>query len=232
MSFELAINLFIQYGYWIIFTGILLDNAGLPLPGELLLLTFGALAQTGHVDLGLGVLVAWVAAMSGDNIGYWLGRRGGQRLLQAYCRVTLGSSKCLEKAVAFYDVRGPLAVVVGRFVPGVRAFLTPLAGAARMPYAHFLLFDGIGALAWAGAFILAGYAVGWQVEAVSEGYRTASLAFIGIIGASLAGYLLLKLYPRRRHSPRFRRERSAERVGDAPERPRTPDTGAGGSFHD
>ena len=58
MSVELLLSLFVQYGYWIVFFGILLDNAGLPLPGELLLLTFGALARTGHVDLGIGILVA------------------------------------------------------------------------------------------------------------------------------------------------------------------------------
>jgi membrane protein DedA with SNARE-associated domain len=96
MNFESVLSLFIQYGYWIVFAGILLDNAGLPLPGELLLLTFGALARTGHVDPVLGMVVAVVAAMSGDSVGYWLGRLGGEHLLQTYCRLTLGSGKCLQ----------------------------------------------------------------------------------------------------------------------------------------
>lgn len=214
MTFELLISLFIQYGYWIVFAGILLDNAGLPLPGELLLLTFGALARTGHVDLGLGILVAWGAAMSGDSVGYWLGRLGGERLLHAYCRVTLGSGKCLQKAVAFYHLRGRAAVVGGRFVVGVRAFLFPLAGSARMPYAQFLLFDSIGALVWAGLFVLAGYGVGWQVEGVSEGYRTASTALAGILGVGFVGYLLMKLL-RRRHGTASIRERMVARVQKA-----------------
>ncbi len=215
MTFELLISLFIQYGYWIVFAGILLDNAGLPLPGELLLLAFGALARTGHVDLELGILVAWAAAMSGDSVGYWLGRLGGERLLQTYCRVTLGSGKCLQKAVAFYHLRGRLAVVVGRFVVGVRAFLFPLAGSARMPYAQFLLFDSVGALVWAGLFVLAGYGVGWQVEGISEGYRTASLTLAGILGTGFAGYLLIKFYRRQRHGPASVRERMVSRVRKA-----------------
>lgn len=111
------------YGYWIIFAGSLLDNAWFPLPGELLLLSFGVLARTGHVSLELSILLASAAAVSGDNIGYWLGRRRGQRLPRAYCRLTLGSGKCVAKAVAFYPLRGSVAVVFGRFVMGLRASL-------------------------------------------------------------------------------------------------------------
>jgi len=215
MTFHLLLSLFIQYGYWIVFAGILLDNAGLPLPGELLLLTFGALARTGHVHLGLGILVAWGAAMIGDSVGYWLGRLGGERLLHTYCRVTLGSGKCIQKAVAFYHLRGRVAVVFGRFVVGVRAFLFPLAGSARMPYAQFLLFDGAGALVWASLFVLTGYGVGWQVEGVSEGYQAASTALAWILGAGFAGYLLIKLWRRLRHGPGSIRERMVARVRKA-----------------
>lgn len=212
MTLELLAGLFIQYGYWIIFIGILLDNAGLPIPGELLLLTFGALARTGHVDPGFGVLVAGLAAMGGDNAGYWLGRLGGERLVHTYCRLTLGSGTCIQKAVAFYQLRGRAAVVAGRFAVGVRAFLSPLAGSVRMPYPQFFLFDGLGALIWASLFVLAGYSVGWQVEGISEGYRTASKALAGILGAGFAGYLLLKLYRRRLHGPAFLRDRMVARA--------------------
>lgn len=212
MSFELLVSLFIQYGYWIVFVGILLDNAGLPLPGELLLLSFGALARTEHVDLGLGILIATAAAISGDSAAYWLGRLGGERLLHTYCRATLGSGKCVQKAVAFYYSRGKTTVVFGRFVMGVRAFLFPLAGSARMPYAQFLLFDSVGALLWAGLFILAGYSVGWQVH---DRYRTASMMVAGLLGASFAGYFLTKLYRRWRHGPAFLRQRMITRVGKA-----------------
>lgn len=196
MSLELFLDLFVQYGYWIIFAGILLDNAGLPLPGELLLLTFGALARNGQMDLGGGIVLAAAAAMAGDSLGYWLGRLGGDRLLQGYCRVTLGSGKCLQKAVAFYKLRGAMTVVFGRFVMGVRAFLFPLAGSARMPYTKFLLFDSIGALAWVSAFTLAGYSLGWQVGPLKERYGAASAVLAVAVGTSAAVYLLVKFYRR------------------------------------
>ena len=209
MGAELLLGLFIQYGYWFVFAGILLDNAGLPIPGELVLIAFGALARTGHVDLGIGLLVAIAAAMSGDSAAYWMGRLGGERLLGTYCRVTLGSGKCVTRATAFYRLHGSAAVVLGRFVIGVRAFLFPLAGSARMPYSRFLLFDGIGAMIWVGAFILTGYGVGERVEAVYGEYRTGALIVAGAFGAALAVYLVMKLYRRWRRGPGSFRGRTA-----------------------
>lgn len=88
MSFDALPGLFVQYGYGIVFMAILLDNAGLPIPGELLLLLFGAVARTGDLDLGLGLFVAWTAALSGDTVGYWFGRLTGDRVLRTYCRMT------------------------------------------------------------------------------------------------------------------------------------------------
>jgi membrane protein DedA with SNARE-associated domain len=69
--------------------------------------------------------VAAAAAMAADSLGYWLGRLGGDRFLQGYCRVTVGSGECLQKTVAFYKRRGAVAVVLGRFVMGIRALLFP-----------------------------------------------------------------------------------------------------------
>ncbi len=215
MSLELFLDLFVQYGYWIIFAGILLDNAGLPLPGELLLLTFGALARTGQMDLEGGIVLAAAAAMAGDNLGYWLGRLGGDRLLYGYCRVTLGSGKCLQRAVAFYKLRGAMAVVFGRFVMGVRAFLFPLAGSARMPYPKFLLFDSIGALTWVGGFTLAGYSFGWQIGSLQERYGAASAILAVALGTCAAVYLLVKLYRRLRHGEGSLRSRIIFRVETA-----------------
>ncbi len=199
MTAEFILGLFVQYGYLIVFTGILLDHAGLPLPGELVLLLFGALAQTGDLNAGLGILVAWAAAVSGDSVGYWLGRVGGDRALHAYCRLTFGSGQCVQNAVSYYRRHGPATVVFGRFVIGVRAFLTPLAGAARMPFGQFLLVDSLGAVIWSGLFIGVGYGLGLQMEQVHQRYRAGYMIVAGAVAASLAVYLLMKLYRRRRH---------------------------------
>lgn len=199
MTGDTVLDLFVQYSYWVVFVSIWLDNAGVPLPGELLLLAFGAMARAGHVDLAAGWLLAWAAAVGGDHTGYWLGRLGGGRLVHAYCRVTLGSGACVDRAVSFYRLRGPVALIGGRFVFGVRAFLAPLAGSTRMAYGRFLLFDALGALAWSSLFVLAGYALGWDVGGMQQGYRRLYRVTVALIGAGAAGYLIMKLARRRRH---------------------------------
>lgn len=196
---DLLLNLFALHGYAIIFGAILLDNAGLPIPGELLLLIFGVLARNGDLDPVLGLLTASAAAMSGDGIGYWLGRLSGERILRTYCRLTLGSGKCVRKAVGYYQLHGRATVIFGRFVVGARAFLSPLAGSAGMPFTQFLPFDALGALVWSGLFIALGYGLGWGPERVHEGYRGVSTALLAMVGVAFVAYLVLKLARRRWH---------------------------------
>ena len=209
----LLLNLFVQHGYAIVFGAILLDNAGLPIPGELLLVIFGALAAKGDLDPVLGLLVASAAAMSGDGIGYWLGRLSGERILRAYCRLTLGSGQCVRKAVGYYQLHGRATVVFGRFVMGVRAFLSPLAGSAGMPFPQFLFFDALGALVWSGLFIAVGYSLGWDPERVHDGYRGLSTALLTMIGIGGVVYLVVKLVRRGRHGVASLRDKGIARVG-------------------
>ncbi|PYN12549.1 MAG: hypothetical protein DME05_21335 [Candidatus Rokuibacteriota bacterium] len=138
MSLELIASLVIAHGYPLLFTIIALDCAFLPIPGELLLLTFGGIAVQAQFDLGIGIAVAALAVLVGDSISYWLGRFGGKRVMNKFRfaqRWTLGAP----------------AVVFGRFVIGARVVVAPLAGARRMPFGRFLLFDAIGATLWAGS---------------------------------------------------------------------------------
>lgn len=215
MSLDALPGLFVQYGYGIVFTAILLDNAGLPIPGELLLLVFGAGARSGDLDLGLGLLVAWAAALSGDIVGYWLGRLTGDRVLRTYCRMTLGSGACVRRAVGYYDRYGSTTVIVGRFVMGVRAFLSPLAGSAGMPFHRFLLFDSLGALLWSGLFLALGYGFGWRPESFRDGYRAGATVLLSVVGAGVGTYALIKLFRRWRHGPASFREGMVARVGNA-----------------
>jgi membrane protein DedA with SNARE-associated domain len=182
---ELLLGLFVAYGYWIVFTAILLDNAGLPIPGELLLLTFGVLAKAGHLDPLMGLAVAATAAMAGDSVGYWVGRLGGSRVLARFGR----------RSPRF--VPGHASVVFGRFVVGVRVLMAPLAGVTRMPFPRFLAFDALGCLVWAGAFILIGYASGLKLEVLQEGLRLLSGTFQVLIAAALATWAVVRLARRR-----------------------------------
>lgn len=203
MDFGWLLSLFIQQGYLLVFLAVFLDNAGLPLPGELVLLAFGFLARTGHLDVGWGLIVASIGAMAGDNMSYWLGRLGGVRILRTYCRMTLGSGQCVERAVAFYHRFGPLTVISGRFVIGLRAFVVPLAGSARIPYGQFLLFDAIGALLWSTIFIVTGYALGNQAELFSQWFRGSEILLGLAVGIAFVAYLAVKRWKRSRYEARL-----------------------------
>jgi membrane-associated protein len=184
LTAELLTGLFIGYGYWIVFTAILLDNAGLPIPGELLLLAFGVVAKAGHLDPFMGLAVAATAALAGDSLGYWMGRLGGGRVL-----AWAGGAPRFAP--------GRRSVVFGRFVVGARVLLAPLAGVARMPFSRFLVFDAVGCLVWAGLFILIGYASGVRLESMEAGFRLTSLAVQGAILVVVAGWIARRLLRRR-----------------------------------
>lgn len=88
-------------------------------------------------------------AVMGDSLSYLLGRLGGDRLPQLYCKLTLGSADCVQKTQDYFTRRGGLTVAFARFVIGVRAFAAPMAGSTQMAYPRFLAYDALGALLWA-----------------------------------------------------------------------------------
>jgi len=184
MTAEILIGLFVAYGYWIVFMAILLDNAGLPIPGELLLLTFGIVAKNGQLDPVLGLAVAVAAAMAGDSLSYWIGRLGGDRVL-----ARLGQRPRFRP--------GNASVVFGRFVIGARVLLAPLAGVTRMPYGRFLTFDAVGCLVWASAFILIGYASGVRLDVMQQTLQMVSVAAQSLIVAALAAWAITRFVRRR-----------------------------------
>ncbi|MGH7387971.1 MAG: DedA family protein [Candidatus Rokuibacteriota bacterium] len=169
MSTETLLSLFITYGYSIIFVAIVLDNAGLPIPGELLLVVLGGVAQHGQLDLLVGLAVATTAAMTGDNLGYWAGRLGCEHFLRSFAgRTSLRPWRT--------------SVVFGRFVIGARVLLAPFAGCSRMPFGRFLVLDALGCLLWTGSFILLGYVAGGRLGPAQDWGRVAT----GLVGLAFA----------------------------------------------
>ena len=105
-----------------------------------------------------------LGAVVGDHLWYAAGRLGAaDRLTALYCKLSLASGRCEARARSRFDRFGPLAIVIGRFVAGVRLFAAPMAGGGAISYPRFLLFELIGAVAWAGLFVALGYAAGRAV---------------------------------------------------------------------
>lgn len=202
---DLAISLwpfFLQYGYVILFLGIALENAGLPLPGEIFLVAAGLSASTGSFKLFAVIALGTAGAVVGDSLGYLLGRVGGDRLPQLYCRITLGSADCVRKTQRHFSKRGGgLTVAFARFVVGVRAFAAPMAGSMQMAYPRFLAYDALGALLWASLVATTGYLFGGRWERLLAGYCWYYGFILLTVLLVALGYLLMKSQRRRRYGP-------------------------------
>jgi membrane protein DedA with SNARE-associated domain len=146
-----------RYGYAALAAGVLLENAGVPVPGETMLLAAASLASRGRLSIVLVAVVAAGAAVVGDNIGFAIGRAGGRPLLERFGRWILVPPERLDAVDRFFDRRGPVAVVAARFVPALRVVGALGAGASRMPWRSFLAFNAVGAVAWATVVSALGY---------------------------------------------------------------------------
>ena len=125
------------------------ESAGLPLPGETALLTAGGLAAGGHLALPAVIAVAAVAAICGDTLGFWLGRRKGRDLLLRGGFLAAHRRHAVARADRFFARYGAATVFFGRWVPGVRVVAAVMAGATRMRWRKFAVANALGAFAWA-----------------------------------------------------------------------------------
>jgi membrane-associated protein len=140
---------------------------GFFLPGDSLLVTAGIFAAAGVVPLRWILLPVMGCAIIGDQLGYWIGRAAGPALYRRENSFFFRRSH-LERAREFYEKYGGRAVIFARFVPIIRTFCPPVAGAALMPYARYVAFDIVGGIVWVGAMILGGYTLGRSVPNIGQ----------------------------------------------------------------
>ena len=154
-------HIFIQYGYLALFVGLLAEGAGIPLPGETLLLIASALAShsTG-LNIGWVAFVAFCTTSAGDNLGFYVGRSGGQALLDRYGRRLHIGPESIERGRDFISRHGALGVFCSRFIAGLRVVNGLVAGSLLMSWPRFFLFDILGAACWVGLICCIGYFFG------------------------------------------------------------------------
>jgi len=140
---------------------------GFFLPGDSLLVTAGIFSSAGVIPLGWLLAPVMLCAIVGDQIGYWIGRKAGPTLYRREDSLFFRRSH-LQRAHEFYEKYGGRAVIFARFVPIVRTFCPPVAGAALMPYWRYLIFDIFGGVLWVGAMILGGYFLGRSVPNIGQ----------------------------------------------------------------
>ncbi len=191
-------ELFNQYGLPIVFCVVFIEQIGLPIPAQPILIAAGALTISGQFSASAIVLVALLASTISDTLWYLAGRQYGQRIVKLLCRLSLSPDYCVRETEISYERWGRLTLIIGKFIPGVSTIARPLAGAMKMQWASFLLLNGIGTILWVAAGVLAGMLFHAQIQFLME-----SLDTMGVVGAEIlvtlfAGYIAIK-WVRRRH---------------------------------
>src|SRR5260370_32441387 len=176
------VALLTTYGYWAVFAGIAIESTGIPFPGETMLLVASIYAGTTHqLAPVLVVIAAASGAILGDNLGFWVGRKGGSRLLRRNAHFVRRNERKLKLGLYLFRRHGGKVVFFGRFVAVLRMWAAFLAGTSRMAWPRFLLFNAASGILWACLVGLGGYFLGGTVHRLTGP--------VGIGGAVLAGIL-------------------------------------------
>jgi len=199
--YDLLSKFFAHYGYAAVFLGVMLENAGLPLPGESVLLFGAFLAHQGGLDIRWVLANAFAGATVGGGLGYLIGRVGGPELVRRMRDRALFLGGRFDRAEATFQKHGGWAVFVGRFVLGLRMLVGVLAGALQMRFIHFFLLNAAGALLWAATMGTIGYTIGSSWERIVGFIRGLNWTLL-ILATAVAIVLLLRRRLRARNGSR------------------------------
>lgn len=181
------IHLLMTYGYLAVLIFVAIESTGIPFPGETMLLAAAIYAgTTHHLSIVFVIAAAAAGAIFGDNLGFWVGREGGYRLLRRYGRYIRLNERKLKLGQYLFQKHGAKVVFFGRFIAVLRTWAAFLAGTNRMRWLRFLLFNALGGIAWATLYGLGGYLLGNNVHRLTGP--------LGIVALVLAAVILLALF--------------------------------------
>jgi membrane protein DedA with SNARE-associated domain len=182
-------QLLLDHGLFIVFVLIAMESAGVPLPGETALIAAAVLADQGHYSIEVVIAVAAIAAIVGDNIGYWLGRKGGRPLLRRIPLVRDHFDRVLPPAERFFQRHGAKTVFIGRFVAVLRVTSAWLAGISHMAWGKFLFWNAAGGIAWAVLVGVVAYVLGRAAaDAVNRYGLYAGIAIVVVLALLFVGF--------------------------------------------
>ena len=199
-SLEPTLN---HYGYLAVAGLVLIEDFGVPVPGETVLILGAVYAGTGRLSIALVALLGFAGALLGDNIGFAIGHYGGRRLVERYGRYAFLTPDRVEKATRFFDRHGGKIIIAARFIEGLRQANGIIAGTTGMRWSRFLIFNAIGAALWVAAWTSVGYFSGSHIDTIyNEATRYSTYLAIAL-GALLLAYIarrMVRVHRTRVHS--------------------------------
>jgi membrane protein DedA with SNARE-associated domain/rhodanese-related sulfurtransferase len=194
----LPTHILLTYGYLLLFSWVLVEQFGIPLPATPVLLAAGALSAEGQMSFSLALLLGVLGAVTADSTWFLVGRRYGHHVLRLLCKMSMEPTICVRRTQDSFGRRRAVTLMIAKFVPGLATLAPPVAGENGMGFWQFLLFDGIGATAWVLALLGAGRLFGDALKRDPSllnwvGRFSGLLLVLGIIG-----FFIARLVRRRR----------------------------------
>lgn len=186
-----------HYGYWAVGGVILVEDFGVPAPGETILIAAGIYAGAGRLNIVAVACIAFTAAVVGDNLGYLIGHTGGRAFVHRWGRYVLLTPQRFHAAEEFFTRHGGKIVTVARFIEGLRQLNGIIAGTSGMPWRRFFVFNALGAALWVGLWATLAYAAGSHITAIYDEISRYQLYVLIGLGVLIAA-LVVRHYLRRR----------------------------------
>ena len=199
-----ALQFLQRYGNIVLFAWALVDQLGLPIPAVPMLVAVGALAGIGKANLAVAIVVAISASVIADVFWYGFGRRRGHGVLAWLCKISLEPDTCVRRTENIFLSRGLQALLIGKFLPGLNTVAAALAGIFGVRVTRFLLYAGVGGLAWAGVWTGFGYLFSDVIEQVANRVTHFGASLLAVLGVALVAYVLVKYTQRQRFLRRLR----------------------------
>jgi membrane protein DedA with SNARE-associated domain len=187
-----------HYGYWAVGAVVFVEDFGVPAPGETILIAAGVYAGAGRLNVVAVGLIAFAAAVAGDNLGYLIGRVGGRAFVHRWGRFVFLTPKRFEAAEGFFTRHGGKIVTVARFVEGLRQANGIIAGTTGMHWRRFLAFNALGAALWVGLWTTLASLAGDHITAIYDEIRRYQLYVVLGVAVVIAGFVVRHLVRRHR----------------------------------
>ncbi len=193
-----TVEFLIRHGSWVLFTWVLAEQLGVPVPSVPILLATGALIGLHRESFPHSMLIVLAASALADTFWYTLGRQRGNSVLRLLCRISLEPDSCVSSTRDWFKRLGEWALVIAKFVPGLGAIAAPMAGLSKMPIVKFLAADSAGVLLWAFTYIGLGDLFREQLEMAADSIVRVGGSFVGIVVLAVALWIGWKFWKRRR----------------------------------
>jgi membrane protein DedA with SNARE-associated domain len=204
-DFAKHLSLLLQaYTYPALLGLVLFESVGIPLPGEIALVTAAAFASRGRISIAVVIVIAALAASIGGILGYWIGNRGGLALVGRYGGYLGLRESHVERVHGFFERNGAKTILFGRFVAVLRTFAAVVAGAACMSFTKFVTYNTISSVVWSVVFGLLGFYFGRDLPLLEHYISRASLVVFVAAAAGVAVFLLMKRRSKLESTPGWR----------------------------